>query len=89
MVRMIVAGILALAITLIFFSAYASDQPAAAPQNLSAEARTACVDDYRKFCSDTRRGQGRVWTCLKSRESELSAACRNVIAQAGKSNARQ
>lgn len=81
MIRMIVAGIVALALTLVFFSAYASDQNAAASQALRAEARSACMDDYRKFCAMERPGQGRLYQCLKARESELSEACRAIVAE--------
>lgn len=81
MTRIIIAGIMALALTLIFFSAYASGQDAAANQKLRAEARAACVDDYRKFCALERPGQGRLYQCLKARESELSEACRAIVAE--------
>jgi hypothetical protein len=36
----------------------------------------ACRADSRKYCSGVRPGKGRIISCLKSHESELSDSCR-------------
>lgn len=43
------------------------------------EFRTSCKDDAKKFCKDVPRGGGRVISCLKSHESELSAGCQTFF----------
>jgi hypothetical protein len=35
-----------------------------------------CLEDARKLCAGIRPGQGRIAACLKSHESEISAACK-------------
>lgn len=40
-----------------------------------------CKDDVEKFCKDIKPGGGRIWACLKSHESELTAACTERMAQ--------
>jgi hypothetical protein len=44
--------------------------------------RAACREDLRKFCGDVEPGGGRVIACLREHESELSPACRGVVARA-------
>ena len=39
-----------------------------------------CEADRQKFCSDVAFGGGRMVTCLKQHESELSSACKEVLA---------
>jgi len=41
-------------------------------------AHEACKPDVEKFCKDIEPGKGRIMECLKSHESELSAACKDV-----------
>ncbi len=43
------------------------------------EARDACSGDVKKFCQDVRPGKGRIISCLKSHEAELSEACRATL----------
>jgi hypothetical protein len=40
----------------------------------------ACKADFEKFCKDVKPGQGRIVNCMKQHEAELSAACRDQIA---------
>jgi len=42
----------------------------------------ACVPDAKKLCQGVRPGGGRVNKCLTDHESELSPACRDLLAQA-------
>ncbi len=39
-----------------------------------------CRDDVEKFCKATPPVADRIWTCLKGRETELSAPCTEYIA---------
>ncbi len=50
---------------------------------LTQEAETVrpCKEDVDKFCKGIRPGHGRMLSCLKSHESEVSAACRDHIAE--------
>jgi len=43
------------------------------------EAQGACKQDIEKFCREIRPGQGRVASCLKSHEAELSPPCRGEV----------
>jgi len=49
-----------------------------------ANLHKACDADAEKFCKDTEQGGGRILTCLKFNEAELSAACKAEF-QAGRS----
>ena len=50
----------------------------------SAQNNRPCADDIAKFCTDVKPGRGRIASCLKQHESELSAVCKDHIAQTGK-----
>ena len=39
----------------------------------------ACKDDSKKFCKGIPRGKGRIFSCLKSHEAELSDSCAAVF----------
>jgi hypothetical protein len=45
-------------------------------------AKGSCKADIEKFCKDVEPGQGRIARCIKQHEAELSAACRDQIAEA-------
>jgi len=45
----------------------------------SREFRQACKSDVEKFCKGIERGKGRIASCLKSHEAELSNACAAVF----------
>ena len=45
------------------------------------EFKEACKDDAGKLCKDVKPGGGRVLQCLKQHEGELSAACKEEMAQ--------
>jgi hypothetical protein len=40
---------------------------------------TACDGDVKRLCKDVEPGEGRVATCLKDRESELSQSCQGAF----------
>jgi hypothetical protein len=48
-------------------------------QEKSREFRQACRGDVEKFCKDVAAGKGRIVSCLKSHETELSGACAAVF----------
>ena len=48
----------------------------AAKKEKMKEFRAACKEDARKFCKGIKPGRGRVVSCLRSHEQELSDACR-------------
>jgi Cysteine rich repeat len=46
----------------------------------SGDGRGACASDYAKFCAGTSPGGGRVVACLTKQQSQLSDACKKVLA---------
>ncbi|MFN0039070.1 MAG: cysteine rich repeat-containing protein [Burkholderiales bacterium] len=48
------------------------------------ETRGACRADVKKLCKDVQPGGGRIATCLKQHEAELSPGCKERIAEAKK-----
>jgi hypothetical protein len=46
-----------------------------------AEKKGACRPDVQKFCKDVKPGGGRIWSCLKSHEGEMSQACKDHMAK--------
>ena len=57
----------------------ASAQTAKRPNEMQA-----CKSDIDKFCKDVEPGGGRLVSCLKQHESELSPVCKDHIAQIAK-----
>jgi hypothetical protein len=51
----------------------------AASKEKMKEFISACKEDKKKFCKDIRAGKGRIISCLKSHEQELSEGCRNFF----------
>jgi hypothetical protein len=49
-------------------------------QEKAAEFRKACAKDARKLCKGIPEGEGRVLACLKSRDADLSPACKALVA---------
>ena len=49
------------------------------------EAAQACHDDVLRFCKDVKPGGGRLANCLKEHSNEISAECRERLAQPRKS----
>jgi hypothetical protein len=47
----------------------------AADKEKAQEFRKACNPDAAKFCKDIKPGHGRIISCLKSHEAELSPQC--------------
>jgi hypothetical protein len=46
-----------------------------------AEEHGACRDDVEKFCKDVQPGGGRILSCLREHETQLSAACKQRQAE--------
>jgi hypothetical protein len=44
-----------------------------------AVAGVPCQDDATKFCANVPAGNGRIQTCLKAHEKNLSPACRKAV----------
>ena len=63
--------------------ALATDQPQA------MDPRNACKADVEKLCPGVKPGSGQIAACLKQHESQVSAACKDAVAnrRAGKRTA--
>ena len=57
---------------------------AAISQELTAEQRSACMGDYKKYCKGTTPGGGRIIACLSKSSDKLTAACKKVLANVEK-----
>jgi Cysteine rich repeat len=53
-------------------------------QELTAEQRSACMGDYKKYCKGTTPGGGRIIACLSKSSDKLTAGCRKVLTEAEK-----
>ena len=62
-----------------------SDLSAACKERLAAgkarmeRVKEACKPDVEKFCQGIKPGDGRIAACLKSHDSELAPACRQIV----------
>ncbi len=45
------------------------------------QGRGPCAEDVAKFCKDVQPGGGRILSCMKEHENDLSPACKQHIAQ--------
>ena len=54
----------------------------AAGQPSSSSPRAACKADVEKLCSGVQRGGGRIAACLKQNEAQVSAGCKDALANA-------
>lgn len=41
-----------------------------------------CAEDVKKLCSGVKPGEGRIYQCLMSHETEINPACRDQLVQA-------
>lgn len=57
---------------------------AVSAQDFTAAQRAACKVDYEQYCKGTMPGGGRVLACLSKQTGKLSAACKEVVAEAKK-----
>jgi len=53
----------------------------AAPPPPGGGARGACKADVEKLCSGVQRGGGRIAACLKQNDAQVSAPCKDAMAQ--------
>jgi len=49
----------------------------------TADERTACQDDFKKFCASVAPGGGRIIACLAQHKDKLSPACLKVVESHG------
>jgi len=67
--------------TIALRGAFAGFLLACLPAQAADQEHGACRADVQKFCKDVRPGGGAMARCLKRRESELSSACRERMAE--------
>jgi hypothetical protein len=79
-----------LSITMFFavFAAVAQTNSPAPGAGGGGKFRAACGEDVQRFCAGVQPGRGRLVQCLSSHTTELSAACGNMIAAAGRGGAK-
>lgn len=53
--------------------------PAAEVKEAVKEVAAACQADMEKFCSDVKKGGGRVRKCMREHKDQLSAGCKAEI----------
>jgi Cysteine rich repeat len=70
--------------TLLTVTAKLCISPAAFAQELTAEQRSACMDDFEKYCKSVTPGGGRIIACLAKQSDKLTPACKKVLAAAEK-----
>src|SRR5271168_2346385 len=87
-VRRIARWSLIIKILFCVFPAIAQTNSPAPGAGSGAQLRAACGADLQRFCATVQSGGGRLVECLSSHTSELSAACGNVIAAAGRGGAK-
>jgi hypothetical protein len=51
--------------------------PAAAQD--SSKPRTACLEDYKKFCQNVRPGKGAIKQCLLAQQDKISSGCKSAL----------
>ena len=68
---------LAVALVLTSSIVLAADQPP------TTSPRAACKADAEKLCPGVQPGGGRIAACLKQNEAQVSAACKDAMANAG------
>jgi hypothetical protein len=76
MMRLLSIGCAAAALLLTGPLPPALAQSAAPP---SDALRGACSADFKKLCGKVTPGAGRITTCMKEREAELSPTCREAM----------
>jgi hypothetical protein len=57
---------------------------AASAQEMTAEQRSACMDDYEKYCKGVAPGGGRIIACLAKESDKITPACKKVLTAAEK-----
>lgn len=82
---------LVLAIALGALPAIALSQSAPAPAAAAAAGqvehatrgkyRMACAADIARFCADIEKGKGKMRACLESHPSEITAGCKDALAE--------
>ena len=48
-------------------------------QTPTTDQRSACKQDYEKYCAGTAPGGGRIVACLNKHRDKLTATCQNAI----------
>jgi hypothetical protein len=48
-------------------------------QTSTADQRSACKQDYEKYCAGTAPGGGRIVACLNKHRDQLTVTCQNAI----------
>jgi hypothetical protein len=67
-----------LVVAVLFGLGFADVKPAQA----AARGRNPCIPEIEKYCKDARPGGGKIATCLKEHETDLSQECKDFLVDA-------
>jgi cysteine rich repeat protein len=81
---LVIAAALACVVSILWFIALTAATAVSAQGADRGALRAACTADAKRLCAEVQPGGGRIVQCLRARDKELSSACRDALAAAGR-----